>query len=195
MFFLVIKMSKRRNKSITNKSTKRIAISNDNTIDNDIDIDSEDDTKSNDNEVRNNNKEMSQRSTESVEYERMRLNKKMVELKLRGIDESNSEGDDKILSYFQMRQYLRVLRRFKGFVYFYDGSDEEHTIYNETEKKIKHLYYEPHIPNDIAKRLFDYMYLDRLIKNPDPRQSFYSQLKEKPQVELVEEIMEVSSTS
>lgn len=106
----------------------------------------------------------------------LKRNKKLVELKLRGIDENLTDADDKVLSYIQMRQYLRAMRRFKGLVHFYDGADEEHTTYNVIEKKISHSYYGETVPADIANNLFKYMYLDKLTKNNQKRDELFRKI-------------------
>lgn len=86
-------------------------------------------------------------------------NKKMVELKLRGVDEEVTPENDKVLSYFQMRKYLRAMRRFKCLVYFYHGADEEHPLYNERDKRLYHLYYDADAPVTIANNFLKYMYV------------------------------------
>lgn len=122
-------------------------------------------------------------SQESTFAKRAKLNKKVAELKLRGIEEENDEPDDKMLSFFQFREYVRMMRRLKSFVYFHEGSDEEHPTYHVGTNIIKHAYY----PNDgwrslnsNGSRLPIVMRIDVLNKN-------------KQQRDLLNESMEIQS--
>lgn len=125
----------------------------------------------------------------------LRRNKKLVELKLRGIDEHLTDADDKILSYLQMRQYLRTMRRFRGLVYFYQGEDHEHALYDEGTGKVIHLYYESDSPIEIANRLFKYMYLDRLISNKSKRDELFRKINAERERKQAADLMELSDNA
>lgn len=91
--------------------------------------------------------------------EGLKRNKKIVELKLRGVDEEVTPENDKVLSYYQMRKYLRAMRRFKCLVYFYHGADEEHPLYDGKDGKLYHSYYDANVPGTIATNFMKYMYV------------------------------------
>lgn len=97
-----------------------------------------------------------------------KVNNKIIQMKLRVIDEDAELPEDKVLSYLQMRSYLRSMRRFKGLVYFYHGADEEHTYFNETLNKINHLYYESDVPG-LFERMLKYMYIQEIKNNKSMR--------------------------
>lgn len=105
----------------------------------------------------------------NMSLNRDKVNNKIIQMKLRVIDEDDEHAEDKVLSYLQMRSYLRALRRFKGLVYFYHGADEEHTYFNETNEKINHLYYDSNVPETIKKLLFKYMYIQKINDNKSKR--------------------------
>lgn len=111
----------------------------------------------------------------------LKRNKKLIEMKLRGSEEPSTDANDKVLSYFQMRAYLRAMRRFKCLVYFYHGADEEHPLYNEKTALINHLYYETETPKTIADKFFKYMYGDKILKNKTQRESLFKKQAEMPE--------------
>lgn len=104
------------------------------------------------------------------------IQQKLVESRLRGIDDEISLDDDKILSFVQMRQMMRVMRRFKGYVFFHGGMDEEHTRYDDTNKVVSHLYY-PEISTNIHKNLELVMHAENYNSTKNKREQYLLQLQ------------------
>lgn len=119
--------------------------------------------------------------------EGLKRNKKIVELKLRGVDEEVTPENDKVLSYYQMRKYLRAMRRFKSLVYFYHGADEEHPLYEENASKLHHLYYDVEAPGTVAANFSKYMYIHMLQVYKSERDELFKK-QEAERLELINKL-------
>lgn len=114
-------------------------------------------------------------------------NRKLIEMKLRGVDEEHTDANDKLLSYFQMRKYLRAMRRFKCLVYFYHGSDEEHPLYNDKDTTVHHMYYDVDTPEIIANNFKKLMHVHHILKNKPDRDKLF-QKQEAERLELLKKL-------
>lgn len=126
------------------------------------------------------------KSTDHPFVERFRRHEKISELKLRGVvDNTITDTDDKVWTFLHLRKHFRVMHRFKSYVYFYLGTDEEHVTYDERRNLINHLYYESNFPGDTPILLVKYMYLKELGKNKSQRDQMFKLLKEKEEAKNV----------